>query len=348
MSTKKLSALLTSVDENEVIEIQAIIDERNQASSTEPELTEAQIDANEEAFLAELAKNETPEAKVANALKVNKMTYEECVELAKSLEININHRCRVVPFNTIEWADATIAGVIADKRSNKVLYAIKCDDGRRIVKAHDSKMLTILDETSEITAKRSRSTSTVEKLDDYKLMILANELSIHVGRICTFKPTKDIFIVRESDQAIIDADKLEGVIMAIVPDKRSGRILYRIKSVFNAYDELGDDTNGPATKVEEIIVHKVSTAADVIISDIYDEDVRTKFIQRNEANEMKKLLSPADFLESARKALEKAKSDVEKVNKTMDLRIAEFEKAQEAFNQSVTQSVETEEGEELS
>ena len=39
--------------------------------------------------------------------------------------------------------------MIEEKRSNKVLYAIKTDDGRRIIKVHDSNLVRILDEVVE-------------------------------------------------------------------------------------------------------------------------------------------------------------------------------------------------------
>ena len=53
------------------------------------------------------------------------MTDEERHVLAEELKKNVNHRCQAVPFNTVEWVDGYIAGVIEEKRSNKVLYAIK-------------------------------------------------------------------------------------------------------------------------------------------------------------------------------------------------------------------------------
>ena len=77
------------------------------------------------------------------------MTDEERHVLAEELKKNVNHRCQAVPFNTAEWVDGYIAGVIEEKRSNKVLYAIKTDDGRRIVKVYDSNLVHILDEVVE-------------------------------------------------------------------------------------------------------------------------------------------------------------------------------------------------------
>src|SRR5699024_6928905 len=60
--------------------------------------------------------------------KKPKMTDEDRHALAEELKKNVNPRCQAVPFYTVEWVGGYIAGVIEEKRSNKVLYAIKSDD----------------------------------------------------------------------------------------------------------------------------------------------------------------------------------------------------------------------------
>ena len=87
-----------------------------------------------------------------------KMSDEERHTLAEELkEKVVNHRCQAVPFNTAEWVEGVVSGIIEDKRSNKVLLAIKLDDGRRIVKVHDSKLVKVLDEVVEpVKASRGR------------------------------------------------------------------------------------------------------------------------------------------------------------------------------------------------
>ena len=88
------------------------------------------------------------------------MSNDELTELAESLKVNVGHRCKVVPFNTIIWEDGTIVGVVSDKRTNKAMFSVRLDSGRRIVKASDSSMLQILEETVEITKRNVNTGAT--------------------------------------------------------------------------------------------------------------------------------------------------------------------------------------------
>ena len=185
MTTKKLNALLATASDDDKKAIEAVLAARERAQA--PATAEAPAETPAETPAYEDETPLTPEEEAAlkaaeengglnpmyNGSKATqekkpKMTDEERHTLAEELKKNINHRCQAVPFNTAEWVDGYIAGVIEEKRSNKVLYAIKTDDGRRIVKVHDSNLVRILDEVIEPEKKdrtRKASNGTTEKVE---------------------------------------------------------------------------------------------------------------------------------------------------------------------------------------
>lgn len=329
MSTSKLNQLLTTeLPAEDVAEIEATLSSRGQASAIP---TETEVDEDSAAFIAGLESKADADAdaeKNANKVKVStKMTYDACLALAESLKHNVGHKCKVVPFNTITWEDGIIKGVVADKRSCKVLYAISCNDGRNIVKAHDSKMLQILEETAEISRRR-RNVSSAEKLEDEALMALAAELSLKVGAFVEYNPTKEIYQLVEGKPVLIE--KLRGVITAIVPDKRSGRILLKIENDLDVYDHKTE-----AVRKDRLITHKVSVSPDVVISDEYDAEIRAKYVARTENRIALANLTPADGLEAAKKSLAKSVADLEKLEKLIEAKKLDLETATARYTEWV-------------
>lgn len=182
MATKKLNALLATASDEDKAAIEEVLAAREQAKApaaaeetpkTAQEFEdETPLTPEEEAAIKAAEENgginPLYNGSKATQEKKPKMTDEERHALAEELKANINHRCQAVPFNTIEWVDGYIAGVIEEKRSNKVLYAIKTDDGRRIVKVHDSNLVKILDEViapEKKTRTRKTKDSNIEKVE---------------------------------------------------------------------------------------------------------------------------------------------------------------------------------------
>ena len=175
MATKKLNALLATASDEDKAIIEAVLADREQArakEATEETVEETPLTPEEEAAIKAAEENgglnPLYNGSKATQEKKPKMTDEERHALAEELKANINHRCQAVPFNTIEWVDGYIAGVIEEKRSNKVLYAIKTDDGRRIVKVHDSNLVKILDEVivpEKKTRTRKTKDGSIEKVE---------------------------------------------------------------------------------------------------------------------------------------------------------------------------------------
>ena len=202
ITTKKLNALLATASDEDKKAIEAVLAAREQtqvsvSGETQPEVanfvqefedTENPLTPEEEAAIEAAEENgginPMSNSSKATQEKKPKMIDEDRHALAEELKKNVNHRCQAVPFNTAEWVDGYIVGVIEEKRSNKVLYAIKTDDGRRIVKVHDSNLVRILDEVVEPKKKvRARKVKDPADKIEWTPEAIAEEVNEIIGNV---------------------------------------------------------------------------------------------------------------------------------------------------------------------
>ena len=342
MTTKKLNALMATASDEDKKAIEAVLAAREQAqapkAAEETAETPAEVPAAEETTLTpeeEAAIKAAEENGGLNPLyngskatqkKMPKMTDEERHALAEELKANINHRCQAVPFNTAEWVDGYIAGVIEEKRSNKVLYAIKTDDGRRIVKVHDSNLVRIFDEVVE-PEKKARSgrkaKDPAEKVEWTPEAIAAavNEVIGNVGKMVKFEKYRTTD--SETNEEKIEYN--EGRIVAIVPDKRAQRLLYRISV------PAPIEGNPLATK----IMHKVVTA-DLEIAEEFDaegEELNKKYCERREAAATRTPLTPQDRFVKCEEALKKAEEKLQKATEELEAKKQQLEDARKELDE---------------
>ena len=336
MTTKKLNALMATASDEDKKAIEAVLAAREQAQAPKAEET-AEVPAAEETPLTpeeEAAIKAAEENGGLNPLyngskatqeKKPKMTDEERHTLAEELKKNINHRCQAVPFNTVEWVDGYIAGVIEEKRSNKVLYAIKTDDGRRIVKVYDSNLVRIFDEVVEIEKKvRTRkSKDPIEKVEwtPEATATAVNGVIGNVGKAVKFEKYR----TTDPETGEEKIEYSEGRIMAIVPDKRAQRLLYRISV------PAPIEGNPLATK----IMHKVVTA-DFEIAEAFDaegEELNKKYCERREAAATRTPLTPQDRFVKCEEALKKAEEKLQKATEELEAKKQQLEDARKELDE---------------
>lgn len=340
MSTKKLNALMETASEEDKALIQEVLDTRAAAKiGAEAPAQSSELSEEEKAAIA-TAEAESgaakPEEKKVGAPKKEKMTDEECAALVEKLRVEaVDHKCRVVPFNSIEWVDGVVVSIIEEKRNNKVLYAVKTDDGRRIVKAYDSKLIQILEETVE-RAKRTRGSHT-PKLDadgnpiedtqepwtDEEIEAAIQEVIGNVGKTVSFPEAGAYGQVAEN------AATITGRIISLVPAKRTKTILYRIE-----VDQPDAEENAPKK-----YAHKVSTLDTLEIAEELDEigaTINEKFRARryNEAAPKEKMNKKQRF-DFATNNLAKAKAALEKQQQLVEKREKELEAARIAYEEAV-------------
>lgn len=334
MATKKLNALLATASDEDKAAIEEVLANREQAK--------APAAAEETSKTAQEFEDETPltpeeEAAIkaaeengglnplynggkATQEKKPKMTDEERHALAEELKANINHRCQAVPFNTVEWVDGYIAGVIEEKRSNKVLYAIKTDDGRRIVKVHDSNLVKILDEVI-VPEKKTRTRKTkdgnIEKVE-WTPEAIAEEVNKVIDNVGKTVEIEKYRTTDENGEEHIEV--INGRIVAIVPDKRAQRLLYRISV------PTPIEGNPLAAK----IMHKVVTAEGLQIAEEFDaegQELNTKYRNRREAAAARTPLTPQDRVIRCEENLKKAEEKLQKATEELEAKKKQLEEA---------------------
>ena len=345
ITTKKLNALLATASDEDKKAIEAVLAAREQAQAP---AAPAALEATAEETLAAPASEEetqlSPEEEAAiKAAEENgglnpfynggkatqekkpKMTDEERHALAEELKKNVNHRCQAVPFNTVEWVDGYIAGVIEEKRSNKVLYAIKTDDGRRIIKVHDSNLVRILNEVVE-PEKKARVRKAKDPADkvEWTPEAIAEEVNEVIGNVGKTIEFEKYRITDENGEEHIEM--VVGRIVAIVPDKRAQRLLYRISV------PAPIEGNPFATKT----MHKIVKAEGIKIAKEFDEEgaqLNAKYLERREAAATRAPFTPQDRVIRCEENVKKAEEKLQKAQEELEAKKKQLEDAKKELDE---------------
>lgn len=343
MTTKKLNALLATASDEDKKAIEAVLAAREQTqvsvsgetqsevanSVQEFEDTENPLTPEEEAAIKAAEENgginPMSNSSKATQEKKPKMTDEDRHALAEELKKNVNHRCQAVPFNTAEWVDGYIAGVIEEKRSNRVFYAIKTDDGRRIVKVHDSDLVRILDEVVE-PEKKARARKAKDPVDkvEWTPEAIAEEVNEVIGNVGKTVEFEKYRITDENGEEHIEM--VVGRIVAIVPDKRAQRLLYRILV------PTPIEGNPLATKT----MHKIVKAEGIKIAEEFDEEgaqLNAKYLERREAAAIRTPLIPQDRVIRCEENVKKAEEKLQKAQKELEAKKKQLEDAKKELDE---------------
>lgn len=343
MTTKKLNALLATASDEDKKAIEAVLAAREQAqvsvsgetqsevvnSVQEFEDTENPLTPEEEAAIKAAEENgginPMSNSSKATQEKKPKMTDEDRRALAEELKKNVNHRCQAVPFNTAEWVDGYIAGVIEEKRSNKVLYAIKTNDGRRIVKVHDSNLVRILDEVVEPEKKAcARKAKDPADKVEWTPEVIAEEVNEVIGNVGKLVEFEKYRITDENGKEHIEM--VIGRIVAIVPDKRAQRLLYRISV------PTPIEGNPLATKT----MHKVVKADGIKIAEEFDEEgaqLNAKYLERREAAATRTPFTFQDRVIRCEENVKKAEEKLQKAQEELEAKKKQLEDAKKKLDE---------------
>lgn len=343
MATKKLNALLATASDEDKKAIEAVLAAREQTqvsvsgetqsevanSVQEFEDTENPLTPEEEAAIKAAEENgginPMSNSSKATQEKKPKMTDEDRHALAEELKKNVNHRCQAVPFNTVEWVDGYIAGVIEEKRSNKVFYAIKTDDGRRIVKVHDSNLVRILDEVvgPEKKARARKAKDPADKIE-WTPEAIAEEVNEVIGNIGKTVEFEKYRTTDENGEEHIEM--VVGRIVAIVPDKRAQRLLYRISV------PAPIEGNPLATKT----MHKIVKAEGIKIAEEFDEEgaqLNAKYLERREAAATRAPLTLQDRIIRCEENVKKAEEKLQKAQEELETKKKHLEGAKKELDE---------------
>lgn len=348
MATKKLNALLATASDEDKKAIEAVLAAREQAQASVPEETQPEETQPEVADSAQESGDTenplTPEEEAAiKAAEENgginpmggsskaaqekkpKMTDEDRHALAEELRKNVNHRCHAVPFNAVEWVDGYIAGVIEEKRSNRVLYAIKTDDGRRIVKVHDSGLVRILDEVVE-PEKRAYARRAKDPADkvEWTPEVIAEEVNEVIGNVG--KPVEFEKYRTTDENGEEHVEMVIGRIVAVVPDKRAQRLLYRISV------PAPIEGNPLAMKT----MYRIVNAGGLKIAEEFDEEgarLNAKYLERREAAAIRAPFTLQDYVIRREESVRRAKEKLQKAQEELEAKKKQLEDAKKELDE---------------
>lgn len=314
MTTKKLNALLETANDEDKALIAEVLASREQKSAAP---TEAPLTEEEEKIIAEAEKNGgiNPAFEGKEAGKESKkMTDQERSEIAKDLREKYTlNRCRVVPFNTVEWVEGYITGVIEDKRSNKVLYSIKLDDGRRIVKNHTSKLIEISDEKVEIEKVKAVRAPRAAKAKTEEQPWEPEQIEKELADNAKYVGCNISYVGKKiEDRPVTEEDYEHGRIISLVADKRGRRILFRI--------ELNQTQEEIDAKMEKKFAHKVSTLPGLKIDEEKDEigeKMNDAYLERR-SNKRVEPLTDEEKVQKLKAGIEEMKAREEKLKKSIE------------------------------
>ena len=327
MPTKKLNALLETVtDEKEKAAIEKVLAKRGQLASSNDAPTavnpNAELSAEEQAAIdaangtdADASGKPATEKKKA---KVKPTDEERAALAAKLREEAVGHKCQVVPFNSIEWVNGVIVAIVEEKRTNKCLYAVKADDGRRIVKAYGSELIKISEEVVELTrAPRGHKGASKEELPEWtheEIEKAVQEVIGNVGKQISYVETGALGAEIENAPTIL------GRIVSLVPNKRNHTILYRIE-----IQPAEDAPEGTPKKY----AHKVTTNDKLAIAEELDDEgkkINEAFIaRRNGERKTPTAKTPEEVLAIAEQQLKKAEEHKAKAEASIEKWTAKIE-----------------------
>lgn len=285
MSNEELVALQETADEQTLAAIEAELESR--ATATVEQASVEDAETAEGAETTEQDKAEELEALLAECQK------------------NVGHRCKLVPVGTIEWEEGTVVGCVKIKRSNTVAYAVKLDNGKRVVKNYKAPLFEILDEVVE-RAKVTRHAGSRAKAELWSEERMTEEVNKYIGNV-----GRAIVIKGATEE-----ENVTGQITGIVPVKRSNSVLYRV--AVPAPTE--DDPKAVA------IVHKSvanTDAYDIMDATEESEAFNASYMARRENMANRTPLTGAELVLDLELKLEKAKEAVKKAEE----RVATLEKA---------------------
>lgn len=284
MSDEELVALQETADEKTLAAINAELESRATAAAEQASVEEQTAEGAETAEQDKAAELET---------------------LLAECQANVGHRCRLVPVGTIEWEEGTVVGCVKIKRSNTVAYAVKLDNGKRVVKNYKAPLFEILDEVVE-RAKVTRHAGSRPKAEPWSEERMAEEVNKYIGNV-----GRAIVI-----KGATEDENVTGQITGIVPVKRSNSILYRVAV--------------PAPTEEDpkavAIVHKSVTntdAYDIMDATEESEAFNANYMAHRENLANRTPLTGAELILDLELKLEKAKETVKKAEE----RVATLEKA---------------------
>lgn len=210
MSQKSLMALLGNegTTEEEKAAIQEVLNARAQetagVSQETPTIVEVEPD------------DEEPSEDETKAKEAQVAARQAIVDGMREM---VGHKAQVVPFNTATWVEGVVTGVLDDQRAKNPLWIVKdLESGKIIRKAFGSDLIKVSETEKVAIIKNVRSQKGVEYTEKEIMEQLADAYQ-QIGKYAE--------IVEFSNK---DGEVTKALIIGAMHEKRSNRVMYRMRS----------------------------------------------------------------------------------------------------------------------
>jgi hypothetical protein len=278
MSSKSLVALLGNDEttDEERAAIQEVLDDRVQktAGVSQETSTVVEVDADD----AELSEDEVKakEAEVAARQAI-----------MDGMREMVGHKAQVVPFNTATWVDGVVTGVLDDQRAKNPLWIVKdLESGKVIRKAYGSELIKVSEDEKIAITKNVRA----QKGAEYTEKEIMDQLADAYQQIGKFAE-----ITEFSNK---DGEVTKALIIGAMHEKRSNRVMYRMRS-----------------EVTGKTVHKVYGNGVKVLEEI-DPEIFAKNAEKRE--KASTLSDPAKRAEYIAKEIEQLQSQLVQLQEKID------------------------------
>lgn len=323
MTTAKLNALMGTASEEdkaliitelkargEYVEQAAPMGQAEGQAYNDPDYQPS--DEDEKAW-AEAEKAEELKAEGKKPEKPAKKTAEELAALCEELKANINHKVTTLDGTGLGVIEGVIIGVYKVTSAGQVFYRVKTTSGEVISRAYNR--VNVFDEV--VASERKVRESTKKTLTEEEISNMVTAAKAQVGKLVTL------------------ANGAVGRITGVMLDKRVNLVMYKITIVT------------PAEGVETgKMLYRVVSSTDITIEAEFDEEgtkLQERLQARKERQDNPKVTKTIqERFTAAAAALEKAKENLRKAEKTLKARNEAFLKLEaelKAFEES--QSAET-------
>lgn len=210
MSQKSLLALLGNegTTDEEQAAIQAVLDARAQetAGVSQETPTVVEVEPDDEELSKEDASAKEAEVAARNAI-------------VAEMKAKIGYKAQVVPFNTATWVEGVVTGVLDDQRAKNPLWIVKdLESGKVIRKAFGSDLIKVSEDEKIEIVKNARAPKGVEYTEKEIMQQLADAYQ-QIGKYAE--------IVEFSNK---DGEVTKALIIGAMHEKRSNRVMYRMRS----------------------------------------------------------------------------------------------------------------------
>lgn len=161
-------------------------------------------------------------------------------DILNEMKTKIGCKAQVVPFNSIQWVDGIIVGILDDIRSKSPLWTVKdLKTGKLVRKAYGSDLIRISDEKVEIGTVKNRQPSPKTEKDVEDLLKTAWS---YVGHFCEISDNR--FLIKS-----VVLDKRTNTVLLKLVDEKTNRQFYKtVGNIGTILDETDLETLERAEK----------------------------------------------------------------------------------------------------